>query len=403
MADFITRVKLKNYKSIAACDVELGALSVLVGPNGSGKSNFLDALRFVTDSLTTSLEHALRERGGIQDVRRRSGGHPTHFGLRLQFSLPSGGTGHYAFRIGAKRTAGFEVQDEECYFYPEDSLAPPEYFLVRGGKVTSSVDVRLPPSQPDRLYLVYAAGLPPFHSVYTALSRMGFYNLNPAQIRELQPSDASEVLVRDGSNLPSVLRQIGRLSEASKERIEEYLAKVVPGIRSADTRTIGPRETIEFRQDVAGSRDPWRFYAASMSDGTLRVLGILVALFQSTDGETSSVPLVGLEEPETALHPAASGLLLDALRDASERTQVLVTSHSPDLLDQATVETETILAVVSDAGRTLIGPVDEAGLRALRERLYTPGELLRMNQLRPDEAKANKVVEQPDLFGTAQT
>ena len=68
---FIKRVRLKNYKSIAYCDVELRPLIFLVGPNGAGKSNFLDALRLVTDGLRTTLDHALRERSGIKEVRRR--------------------------------------------------------------------------------------------------------------------------------------------------------------------------------------------------------------------------------------------------------------------------------------------------------------------------------------------
>ena len=76
---FIKRVILKNYKSIAACDVQLQPLTFLVGRNGSGKSNFLDALRFVADALNSSLGHALRDRGGINDVRRRSRGTPKPF------------------------------------------------------------------------------------------------------------------------------------------------------------------------------------------------------------------------------------------------------------------------------------------------------------------------------------
>lgn len=94
---FLTRVRVKNYKSIGACDVDLGALSFLVGPNGAGKSNFLDALRFVADSLSTTVDHALRDRGGINEVRRRSGGHPNHFGLRVDFRLRTGASGHYAY------------------------------------------------------------------------------------------------------------------------------------------------------------------------------------------------------------------------------------------------------------------------------------------------------------------
>lgn len=113
---FLRRVRIKNYKSIGGCDLALGPLTFLVGPNGAGKSNFLDALRFVADALNTSVNHALRERGGINEVRRRSAGHPTHFGIRLEFRLPSGVEGHYAFRIGAKSRGAFEVQHEDASY-----------------------------------------------------------------------------------------------------------------------------------------------------------------------------------------------------------------------------------------------------------------------------------------------
>jgi predicted ATPase len=103
----IKRVVLKNYKSIAKCDVRLRPLTFLVGPHGSGKSNFLDALRFVADALNTSLDHALRDRGGIQEVRRRSGGHPNHFSIDLEFQLPAGEVGEYSFRIGARPQGGY--------------------------------------------------------------------------------------------------------------------------------------------------------------------------------------------------------------------------------------------------------------------------------------------------------
>ena len=107
---FVTGVRLSNYKSIEKCDVRLRSLLFLVGPNGSGKSNFVDALRFVSDALNTSLDHALRERGGIKEVRRRSGGHPNHFDISLSFRLPDGTEGRFKFRIGAQPLGGYEVQ-----------------------------------------------------------------------------------------------------------------------------------------------------------------------------------------------------------------------------------------------------------------------------------------------------
>lgn len=395
---FLTRVVLRNYKSIGACDVRLGPLCFLVGPNGAGKSNFLDALRFVADALRTSLEHVFRDRGGINEVRRRSGGHPTHFGVRLEFSLPSGMTGFYAFQIGAKAPSGFEVQKEECRIHPSDPLAPETWFEVKDRTVRTSIGVAVPPAVPDRLYLVNAAGLPDFRPVYDALSRMGFYNLSPDRIREPQIPDPGELLARDGSNLASVLGRLGRDDPAVKERIIAYLGSVVPGVTDVDEKTLGPMETIEFRQRVAGARDPWRFPASGMSDGTLRALGILVALFQSRGREGLRVPLVGIEEPEIALHPAAAGVLLDALREASHQTQVVVTSHSPDLLDDAQLDSREILAVVADGGVTRIGSLDEAGRSALQDRLYTAGELLRLNQLAPETEDAAGPLE-TDLFG----
>ncbi len=397
-ATFLKRIILKNYKSIAACDVRLGPLMFLVGPNGAGKSNFLDALRFVADALRTSLDHALRDRGGIKEVRRRSGGHPTHFALRLDFILSSGASGHYAFRVGARPQGGYEVQNEECKIRGPEALTDEAHFTVRSGEVIST-NVRVAPAAViDRLYLVNASGLPEFRPVYEALSHMGFYNLNPDRIRDLQPPDAGELLARDGSNLASVLGQLALGNVTTKQRIEEYLAKVAPGVHGVEVKVIGPKETLEFRQAVAGSHDPWRFLAANMSDGTLRALGILVALFQSVNGAKTHVPLVGIEEPEVALHPAAAGVLLDSLRDASRNTQILVTSHSPDLLDDENIVIDSILAVVAEQGTTKIGPLDETGRSALRDRLYTAGELLRLNQMMPDPKNVDQVSTQLRLF-----
>jgi hypothetical protein len=137
-----------------------------------------------------------------------------------------------------------------------------------------------------------------------------------------------------------------------------------------------------------------------MSDGTLRVLGILVALFQGDHDDRKRVLLVGIEEPEIALHPAAAGVLLDGLRDAAEKTQVIVTSHSPDLLDDKNLDVGSILAVESQDGDTMIAPVDNASRTVVRDRLFTVGELLRRDQLQPDPESviSDEKARQLDLF-----
>lgn len=376
----ISKVTLRNYKSIAGCQIELGPLTFLVGPNGSGKSNFLDGLRFVSDSLRSSLDHALRERGTIKEVRRRSGGHPNNFAIRLDISLPDGGQGHYSFRVGAKPSGGFEVQDEECRFALGASGLREAHYRVRTGKVIESTAQILPPAVADRLFLVAAAGLPEFRPVYDALSRMCFYNLNPREIAAMQKPDAGELLSREGRNSASVF---SKLSNAAKQEIENYLGRIVPGISGVNSRVLGSQETLEFRQAVKGQQHPWHFLASSMSDGTLRAFGILLALFQGKEKNGDAPPLVGLEEPEVALHPAAAGVLLAALREASRLAQIVVAGHSPDLLDDASITDQSLLAVENKDGVTVIGQVDDAGRSVLRERLFTPGELLRQNQLSP--------------------
>ena len=377
---FLTDVVLKNYRSIAACEVRLGPLVFLVGPNGSGKSNFMDGLRLVAESLRTSLEHALHERGGIQQVRRRSGGHSTHFAIGLAGRL-GGERWSYAFEVGAKAGGGFTVKREQC------RVAEGEY-SVHAGRVSTAGEVVMPPASPDRLYLVAASGLPAYRPLYDALSSMGFYNVQPERIRDLQIPDQGELLARDGSNLASVIRRMEASDEPTLRTVEEFLARVVPGVEGVEAKPVGHMTTVEFRQRVESAKDPWRFPAINMSDGTLRALAILVALFQP--GVRAGVPLVGIEEPEVALHPAAAGILLDSLRAAGRHTQVVVTSHSPDLLEDEDLRVDELLAVAATDGRTEIALVDEASRTALAERLYTAGELLRANQLQPDRGSLPK-------------
>ncbi|MCA9086298.1 MAG: AAA family ATPase [Planctomycetaceae bacterium] len=388
---FVKKVKIRNFKSIAECDVELGRLTLLVGRNGAGKSNFLDALRFVTDSLETSVDHALKSRGGLSAVRRISTGHPRNFSIGLELLLESSAV-TYKFEIGAQPRGGFIVKSEslEVRSFAGNTES---FFSLEGGAVTSTSAQTLPPVSSDRLFLVLAAGLPEFRPAYDALQAMGFYNLNPEEMKEIQKPDAGQLLMRDGSNLASVLARLQEDSPAQTDRIKEYLRVIVPEIADFHRISVGHQETLEFRQHVTGSTHPWRFHAISMSDGTMRALGILTAVMQLA-GRSQPVRLVGIEEPETALHPAAAGALMDALREASDHTQIIATTHSPDLLDRIDPSTDQLLAISAEAGNTWVGSVDEACRDSIQQHLFTAGELLRMDQLHP----ARSVQRQPALF-----
>jgi hypothetical protein len=246
---FITRVQLKNYRSFKACDVKLDRLAFFVGTNGSGKSNFLDALRLITDALNTSLDHALRDRGGIGEVRRRSSGPPTHFSIRIDFELEEG-PGHFTFEIGARPRGDFAVLREFC-------RVGRAFYDVRDGIVEDSSSELRPPAMKDRLYLSSAAGLPEFRPLYDALTQLGFYSINPAVIREFQSPDRGEGLSRDGGNLASVIARLEREPTLLVlQRVQEYLGRVVPGLTGFESKQVPPRRPSSSCSRSKGPRTP---------------------------------------------------------------------------------------------------------------------------------------------------
>lgn len=377
----LKRVILKNYKSIQAAAVDLHPLTLVVGPNGSGKSNFLDGVRLTSDAFSSNLENAIRERGGINEVRRRSRGHPTHFGIRLELDLGGGFSALYAYTVAAKKGLNMEVQREECIVYQIGKKF--EWFESDSGAIKYSGATPPPRMPATSLALPVMSGVSPhFNRIYEGIRNFGFYSLSPDAIRQLQKPEPGELLLRDGRNLASVIRRTKQANNDILDRITAYLAAVVPGIKSVDAEVLGPMETVEFRQEVVGDPNPWQFLAAGVSDGTLRALGVLTAVFQDP-GNPPGIPLVGLEEPEAAIHPGAGMRLMDALLEASKKRQLLITTHSPDLLDHADISPDSVIAVQSERGTSNIGPVNDAARDAIRQTLYTVGELLRLEQVEP--------------------
>lgn len=394
---FITRVELHNFKSIARCNVELGPLGILVGPNGAGKSNFIDALHLASQSLVRPLSETLRERGGVGEVLRRSGNRPDRFSIKLNFDLPGSlGDGFYFFEIKSQTDSGFEVTKEVCEFNRYDTKKQPFRYEVASGEIVyTNLSNSLPRPLRDRLFLVSASNLDEFHPVYDALTAMRFYQFDPNKFRvpNIVENDAY-LHTPDGHNLAGVLGMMEDASPLAFDRVQRYLQVIVPGLKSAKRLMIPETnyESIRFVHEFGDRDSPIRFTSMNMSDGTLRALAILTALLQVRDDETLPVgsgdfppTMISIEEPETALHPAAAGVLWDALTDGSDRAQILVTTQSPDLLDRDDVPPDSILAVDMDVGKTEIDTIVESSRSLLRDRLTTPGELFRQGRLSPKE------------------
>ncbi len=383
----IRRMRLHQYKSIEFCELDLDPFTILVGRNGAGKSNIVDALRFVQDALRTTLDYAIRERGGIDHVRRKSlGGRPTHPAIELDLQLPDGATASYGFRIAAVKGRGFRVDWETCEI-ASGERRPRVAFEVADGQVGTWTASSLPPSTaPDRLLLVAASGLPEFRPVYECLTRMAFHNLNPEVMKNPQRPEPGELLAHDGRNLASVVKQLQVAHPDRLARVVDYVRNLGVPVSRIAHKQAGTLETIEIAQETAvpeGTRNS-NFEAVAISDGTIRAIGVLVSVLSATGSGDTGPALVGIEEPETALHPAAAAVLMDALIEGSHRTQLLVTCHSPDFLDHPEVSPNCIRPVVLERGRSIAGVLDPRKVRLLQEHLSTPGELLRLDQLTPD-------------------
>ncbi len=397
MVPMIRHVVVENYKSLRRVRVELESFTALVGPNGSGKSNFIDCLAFVQECLSESIELAFKNRGGIAAVRRRSAGHPTNIGIGLSMSLPDGRTAHYAFRIAARPGERFVVAQEQCAVWGKSCAA--EWFEVRNGEFTAAIRGIRPRVSADRLALYAASSTDEFRPVYDFLTSMCFYSVVPSRVRELQTPDPGDRLKRDGSNAAAVLKRLQQDDPTGEryERLCRLLSMVVPGLTRVEYRAVGHKETLEFKQDV-GQKHPWSFSALSMSDGTLRALGLLLAVWQP--GRPS---VVAIEEPEATVHPAVTELVVEVLLDAAKERQVLITTHSPDVLDHKALRDTQIRVVTTARNETLICPLSASSREAVRERLYTPGELLRSGELTPDIDGAKREPKQLSLFPRLKT
>lgn len=118
--------------------------------------------------------------------------------------------------------------------------------------------------------------------------------------------------------------------------------------------------------------------AFNMSDGTLRALGILLAVYQ-----IPSPSVLVIEEPEASIHPGALSILLDLIRFASRSMQVVVTTHSPEVLDSTWLADNNLRLVAWEDGTTIVSRVGEMAGQALKAHLMGAGELLRSNALQP--------------------
>ncbi len=418
----INSVSATNFRSILSATAELDRFTIFVGPNASGKSNVLDILRFIKDALRFDLDAAISMRHGISAIHHEHSDEPANdISIAVSATInnrnwPSDVRVDYGFSVATEHDDGYEVCNEYANIWHGPGDEPISIFHVDQGNLSEPSTLfpfvrqqsffddehhtdfdKSNLALPTLLRLIRGSAMhrhdtdDVYQTTYLALSQMHrqlmnmrFYHMFPNTIREPQKLSNTTLLDENAANLASVLRAMEKRDreQPSREhpprmsRLTEYLARLVPGISGLEVTAAGGYLIVRLKHDsVPGGA--WIDLSLE-SDGTVRLLGILTALYQYRNP-----PLIGIEEPELTVHPGALSTLADVLNEAARMSQLLITTHSPDLIDRVTqsrsVDSVRIVELVD--GFTEVNRVPEAQVEAVRRHLFSPGELHRMGDL----------------------
>lgn len=298
----ITRLVVKNYRSLANIDIALSPLTVFVGENGAGKSNVIDTLRFVRDALTSGLDCAVKSRGGIKALRCWFVDENKDISIDVYFEGPEW-AGKYGFVFGQEGSA-CQIKAENLSVsnhqrgHPDISLSGQRshkrlFFQVKDSQlVNSSEKIELADNArchfgKKRLYLSQLATVSSCAAaIYKFLANMSFYDLWPDGLRKPQPVLSPFPLLETGQNLASALRELQRrkdddlitnalevvtkgISGYFVEQQNEHLITTLHYTYPAPSDTFQNGKSYSIKSDLSHE-----------ADGTIRMLGILTALYQ---------------------------------------------------------------------------------------------------------------------------
>lgn len=392
-------IRLQNFLSYGPTGppIELRPLNVIIGPNSSGKSNLLEAINILR-ATSTEVSSPIRDGGGVEDYLWKGLGSKRVPTAEIDTTIyyPEGQTPlryRFAFTMVGQR---FEIVDEavespsprygedDVYFYYRYQSAHP-VFNVRAktdaqpasqeGRATRylrredvSVDKSIlsqrkdPDQYPELTYLGNQFGK-------TKLYREWNLGRNTEPRRPQKVDLPGDFLSEDASNLPLVLNDLESRSE-TRRIINDYLAKFYDSAEAVTSRLFGG--TVQL---VVHERGLKEIPATRLSDGTLRYLCLLAVLCHP-----EPPPLICLEEPEIGLHSDVLPTVAKLLIEASDRTQLIVTTHSDILVSALTESAESVLVCERDEEGSRLTRLNSENLKEWLKK-HPLGELWRMGEL----------------------
>lgn len=329
----ISKLVLRNWRNFRSVDVSLAERVFLVGPNASGKSNLLDSLRFLRDVAKPGggLQRAIAERGGLSKIRCLSARREPDVEVDVELSNGSEASEwHYAIGI---------TQQVRGYRQPllryEKVWRGGELILARPDAEDKRDELRL-----TQTHLEQISANADFRTVARFLESIRYLHLVPQLLRH--PESFQGPLSAEDPYGRNFLEVVARTPESTRKarlrKIEEALRAAVPQLtnlaHTKDEAGVPHLEAVyEHWRPNAGRQREDQF-----SDGTLRLIGLFWSLLE---GES---PLL-LEEPELSLHSAIVGRLPALFHRLQRRKkrQILVSTHSWDLLSQKGIGAEEVV------------------------------------------------------------
>ena len=362
---FIESLHLKNILSFKDAKLDLQPLNVLIGPNGSGKSNLIDVIGLL-QAVPNDMAGFLRSNGPTGDWKWKGapgeseGGIPEMLAVIHDPKQPNTPL-KYDLQMDASDDGLMVMHEDLTDLLPTHDGLRRVYFsrnadrsgLVSptGGAHAEVTDennkIRLNPEAISSSQSVFNAIRDPlsFSSLSTTALNLSsiktyrnWYVGRDSPVRRPQRTDGDpNFLEEDFSNLALVVNDL--LSRRLEPSLNDYLGRFYESYESLHPRIFG--NTIELIVNEAGMSSP--LPASRLSDGTIRFIALLAILCHP-----DPPPLICIEEPEIAMHPDSLGLIAELLRKASERTQVIVTTHSPELVGLLPPEPEAEFVVVCE-------------------------------------------------------
>lgn len=364
MGSKLEAVTIKGFKSIESLDsFELNSLNILIGANGAGKSNFIDFFRLVRALADEAFQRFVIDSGGGDSLFFHGPKETNQIDSRLMF-----GSIAYEFRL---TPAPSDNMIQIAHEIKQDIPAGTPVHFSTGG-----FESKLKSIQNEKKTV--ANTMTGRHSVYQSVSNWIVYHFHDtsslAPMRRDHLTADDEWLRNDASNIAPFLMNLKKNRPGNYELIRDTVRLIAPFF---DDFLLRPRERggdeqvrLEWKQK--GSDFP--FQPNQLSDGTIRFICLTTALSQA------KLPsLIVIDEPELGLHPYAISMLADLIKSASERTQVIISTQSPTLLDYFTPE--EIIVVNRKNGRSTFERLNEQNLESWLDD-YSVGELWQKNVVR---------------------